>query len=255
MKWYLKVWRQYADFSGRARRTEYWMFYLLNVLFTAGTLILGYALALALGSMEMIIAVTVLIAIYYLAIFIPNLAVLVRRLHDIGKGGGWIFISLIPLIGTIWLLILLFTEGEHGENRFGPNPKLTDDSAPRNRYEPTNSSPPQNEHNHRETRPVAPIAQQEQITVGRDYACDIRVDDQYEDVSRNHATLRKEGSVITFEDHSTNGTHINGRILHHSKQPVQYGDQIVLGRKYMLSWNDIGKYFPNLGRSRDTQRK
>ena len=54
-----------------------------------------------------------------LALLIPSLAVTVRRLHDIGKGGGWIFISLIPFIGAIWLLILLIMQGELDENRFG----------------------------------------------------------------------------------------------------------------------------------------
>ena len=61
--------------------------------------------------------------LYTLAIIIPSLAVAVRRLHDTGKSGWWIFISLIPLIGGIWLLVLLVTDSQPGENQYGPSPK------------------------------------------------------------------------------------------------------------------------------------
>lgn len=61
--------------------------------------------------------------VYALATFIPGLAVLVRRLHDVDKSGWWFFISLIPIVGAIWLLILLFTEGTPGTNQYGVNPK------------------------------------------------------------------------------------------------------------------------------------
>jgi len=65
--------------------------------------------------------------LYSLAVFLPSLGVLVRRLHDVGKSGWFFLIVLIPLIGAIWLLILLFRDGEQGENKWGPNPK--DDSS------------------------------------------------------------------------------------------------------------------------------
>lgn len=55
--------------------------------------------------------------------FIPSLAVLVRRLHDVGKSGWFYFIVLIPLVGAIWLLVLFCTDGDQGENKWGPNPK------------------------------------------------------------------------------------------------------------------------------------
>ena len=61
--------------------------------------------------------------LYTLAVLIPGLAVLVRRLHDVGKSGWWFFIELIPLIGGIWLLLLLVTDSNPGENKYGPNPK------------------------------------------------------------------------------------------------------------------------------------
>jgi uncharacterized membrane protein YhaH (DUF805 family) len=113
MYWYLKVWKQYADFSGRARRQEYWMFFLFNSIFAAVLYLLG-----GLWS-----GFSVLYILYTLAVFIPGLAVLVRRLHDIGKSGGWFFIVFVPIIGFIWLLVLLVTEGNADDNQYGKDPK------------------------------------------------------------------------------------------------------------------------------------
>jgi uncharacterized membrane protein YhaH (DUF805 family) len=113
MNWYLKVLKQYVDFSGRARRTEYWMFVLFNIIVSGIAYVLDYALGF----------VGVISGLYSLAILLPSLAVVVRRLHDVGKGGGWIFISCVPVIGWVWLLVLLFTDSEVDDNRFGPNPK------------------------------------------------------------------------------------------------------------------------------------
>ena len=113
MNWYLKVLKQYADFSGRARRKEYWMFVLFNVIFTFVAMLLDFLFGLPF----------IFTIIYTLALLIPSLAVLVRRLHDIGKSGWWYFISLIPLIGSIWLIVLLATDSQPGENEYGPNPK------------------------------------------------------------------------------------------------------------------------------------
>ena len=92
MNWYAKCWKQYADFSGRARRTEYWMFALVNF---------GIALLL-----ELILGFTFLYFltyVYSLAIFIPSLAVCVRRLHDIGRSGWWYLIGLVPVVG--WIIL------------------------------------------------------------------------------------------------------------------------------------------------------
>jgi uncharacterized membrane protein YhaH (DUF805 family) len=68
----------------------------------------------------------VIYIIYMLAVIIPSLAVMVRRLHDIGKSGGWFFISFIPIVGAIWLLILLCKEGQVEDNQYGVNPKLSE---------------------------------------------------------------------------------------------------------------------------------
>ena len=121
MKWYLKVVRDnYANFSGRARRQEYWMFVLFNMIFAFLTAFVGGLLGVMFNAPELGMA---LYGIYLLAIIIPSIAVLVRRLHDIGKIGAWFFISFVPFIGGIWLLILMCTEGERIENQYGVDPK------------------------------------------------------------------------------------------------------------------------------------
>jgi uncharacterized membrane protein YhaH (DUF805 family) len=118
MSWYLMVLKKYAVFNGRARRKEYWMFFLFN-----------FIVALVLGLIEWIIGMVVdsstnvLSGIYGLAVLVPSLAVSVRRLHDTSRSGFWLFISLVPLIGSIVLLIFMIIDGQHGENKYGPNPK------------------------------------------------------------------------------------------------------------------------------------
>lgn len=120
MNYYLKVLRQYVDFKGRARRAEYWNFVLINVIISiALTLIDIYALGIDPFAGE----TGILSNLYSLAVFLPSLSVLVRRLHDVGKSGWFFLIVLIPFIGAIWLLILFFRDGEQGENKWGPNPK------------------------------------------------------------------------------------------------------------------------------------
>ncbi len=119
MNWYLKVMKQYADFNGRARRKEYWMFVLFNIIFASVAIILDNLFGIAMKG----IGYGPLYGLYLLAIIIPSIAVGVRRLHDIGKSGWMMLISFIPLIGVIWLLVLFVTDGNPGENEYGPNPK------------------------------------------------------------------------------------------------------------------------------------
>jgi len=128
MKWYLKVWQQYADFSGRARRTEYWMFFLFNFIIVMLFYMAIGAFALNSNGGGLLYGVMFLLVIYALAMFIPALAVEVRRLHDMGKSGWWIFIAFIPLIGSIWLLVLLCMDSQPGSNEWGKNPKEVDDN-------------------------------------------------------------------------------------------------------------------------------
>lgn len=119
MDWYLKVLKQYANFKGRARRKEYWMFALFNFIFALAAMLLDNLFGITLGE----IPYGPIYMLYGLAVFIPGLAVLVRRLHDAGKSGWWFLIALIPIIGSIWLLILLIKDSEAGSNKWGPNPK------------------------------------------------------------------------------------------------------------------------------------
>ena len=123
MNWYLKVLKQYADFNGRARRKEYWMFVLFNIIFAIVAVILDNILGIAIEG----IGYGPLYGLYTLAVLIPGLAVAVRRLHDIGKSGWMILIALIPLVGGIWLLVLLVTDSNPGENQYGQNPKEISD--------------------------------------------------------------------------------------------------------------------------------
>ena len=119
MNYFLKVLKQYADFNGRARRKEYWTFVLFNVLFSVVAVILDNFSGLAMDGL----GYGPIYGIYTLAVLVPALAVAVRRLHDTGKSGWMLLIALIPLIGGIWLLVLLFTDSTPGVNAFGPNPK------------------------------------------------------------------------------------------------------------------------------------
>ena len=119
MNYYLAALKKYAEFSGRARRSEYWFFALFNVIF----IIVAMGLDNLLGLTIMDLPYGFFYFAYALAMFIPGLAVFVRRMHDIGKSGWWYFIALIPIIGAIWLLVLCLTEGTLGDNEYGPDPK------------------------------------------------------------------------------------------------------------------------------------
>lgn len=119
MNWYLKVLQQYTDFNGRARRTEYWMYTLFNLIFTIIAMFLDNVLGMTIEST----GYGPLYILYGLVVFVPGLAVAVRRLHDVGKSGWMMLVVLIPIAGPIWLLVLLVTDGESGENEYGTNPK------------------------------------------------------------------------------------------------------------------------------------
>lgn len=92
------------------------MYTLFNFIITAVLQILYFATKSSI--------VEIIFGIYSLAVLIPSLAVLVRRLHDTNRSGGWFFISFVPLVGAIILLVFTCTKGNHGDNRFGPDPKL-----------------------------------------------------------------------------------------------------------------------------------
>jgi uncharacterized membrane protein YhaH (DUF805 family) len=127
MNYYLNVLKNYAIFSGRATRSEYWFFVLFNVIFSLTAMMLDRAFGTTFSFNTMSGPISLGYGYFYLlyifAVFIPGLAVLVRRLHDVGKSGWFMFIILIPLVGFIWLLILLFTDSIPSMNKYGLNPK------------------------------------------------------------------------------------------------------------------------------------
>ncbi|MEP0264097.1 DUF805 domain-containing protein [Dokdonia sp.] len=108
MNWYVKVLKQYADFNGRARRKEYWMFFLFQIIITNVLTYGGIAADLSI--------LPIISMVYAIATLIPGIAVAVRRMHDVGKSGWYI---LIP----IYNIILACTDSEPGDNQYGPNPK------------------------------------------------------------------------------------------------------------------------------------
>ncbi|MFC8277987.1 DUF805 domain-containing protein [Streptomyces sp. NPDC057271] len=114
MNWYLDVLKKYAVFTGRARRQEYWMYMLFNVIAYVVLAILDAVLTTA----------PLLTAIYALGVFLPTLGVTIRRLHDTGRSGWMILLGLIPLVGGIILIVFYATEGNQTDNAYGPNPKL-----------------------------------------------------------------------------------------------------------------------------------
>lgn len=157
MKWFIKCLKQYADFKGRARRKEYWWFVVFQFIFTLILLIpflvQVFSLEPGLSEYEAILRMyqspfVWLYVIFYVAMFLPGLAVCVRRLHDIGRSGWWVLFlysgSILNMIcrmimGTYFLaslmisllaiaigvigLVWTFTDSQPGENQWGPNPK------------------------------------------------------------------------------------------------------------------------------------
>ena len=122
MNWYLQALKKYADFSGRARRKEYWFFVLFNIIISVVLTVCDVFM----GTYSAAASIGILTGIYTLAVLIPGIAVTVRRLHDTGRSGWWILIILVPLIGAIVLLIFMLIDSQAGTNAYGPSPKTGD---------------------------------------------------------------------------------------------------------------------------------
>jgi uncharacterized membrane protein YhaH (DUF805 family) len=127
MDWMLMPLRRYAEFSGRSRRKEYWMFWLLNMLiglFVGLVFLVGYYADMSQTEMDTWLMPVVYVAgLWSLATLIPGLAVTIRRLHDTDRSGWSILFGLIPLIGGLILLYFYLQDGTEGPNRFGTDPK------------------------------------------------------------------------------------------------------------------------------------
>ena len=122
MNWYIKVLQNYANFSGRARRKEFWFFVLFNAIFTFAAAVIDNVLGITFDEL----AYGPIYCLYGLAMFIPGIAVSVRRLHDIGKSGWYFLLSFIPCVGGIILLVFDLTAGDPYENEYGPDPKASE---------------------------------------------------------------------------------------------------------------------------------
>ncbi|GAB3257353.1 DUF805 domain-containing protein [Kineosporia babensis] len=118
--------RKYAKFSGRARRSEYWWFCLASILINAvATIVLALGLVAGQEFPAAIVVAGIIYAVVYFGLILPSLAVAVRRLHDIGRTGWWMLLSLVPF-GALVLIVFAVLEGEQGTNKWGPNPKNAD---------------------------------------------------------------------------------------------------------------------------------
>lgn len=111
--------RKYAVFQGRARRAEYWLFYLLVIVIAV---ILGAADGVT-GTVSPQAGLGLLSGIFSLAILVPSLALSFRRLHDTNRSAWWLLIALIPLIGGLVLFVFTCLPGTKGPNRYGDDPK------------------------------------------------------------------------------------------------------------------------------------
>jgi uncharacterized membrane protein YhaH (DUF805 family) len=124
IEWYKKVvFDNYANFSGRARRSEYWYFILMQIIIMIVAGIIDNMIGLDFGT----ISNSPIYSLYILATTLPGFALAVRRMHDLGKSGWFLLVFLIPFIGGLWLLILLCSEGEQGTNQYGVDPKNPQD--------------------------------------------------------------------------------------------------------------------------------
>ncbi len=121
--WWKKVFiKNYANFNGRARRAEYWYYSLANFILIVCLGVLSSFGGEFFGE-EIFSWVGLVLVVFYLSLVIPTLAVIVRRLHDINKSGWSFFIYFIPFVGTIILLVWLFTDGNRFANNYGYDPK------------------------------------------------------------------------------------------------------------------------------------
>lgn len=121
MSWYIQAIKNYVNFSGRARRKEFWMFFLFNMIFSMIAAIIDRLIGLNFVLMGRNMGIISLL--YSIFVFIPGLSMSFRRLHDIDKSAGWMFIALVPIVGAIVLLVFEVMPGTVGTNRYGEDPK------------------------------------------------------------------------------------------------------------------------------------
>lgn len=123
MNYYFACMKKYATFKGRARRSEFWYFYLTNLFIIASLYLIGGLIIDRTQSMAMVTFFDALNLTYRIFILTPIISVSVRRLHDVDKSGWLYALNLIPVIGFFILIVNYCKDGTPGENRFGQSPK------------------------------------------------------------------------------------------------------------------------------------
>jgi uncharacterized membrane protein YhaH (DUF805 family) len=118
MNWYIGVLKQYAVFSGRSRRKEYWFFFLFNLIISIVLGVVDEVFGLGIGE-----GFGLLGLLYMLAVLLPGIGVSIRRLHDTGRSGWWLLLAFVPIIGAIVLLVFMLLDSQPEPNEYGPNPK------------------------------------------------------------------------------------------------------------------------------------
>lgn len=255
---------KYFGFSGRARRSEYWLFSLFGLLMPIGFVLVGLLLgaltqdpAIALG------IISVLDGLFALYMIVPSLAVTCRRLHDVGKSGAYILIDLVPVVGPILLLIWMLQDSDPGDNQYGPYPKQIRDYYPAPSQgtasgsrgpvlpDPVSLPAPTNEGENPTVSiqqgqmriltglmrgATIPLPDGEQLWLGRDAKqCAVVLDQGYQKVSRAHCCVsyHADGNRAGYYvmDNSSNGTFYSNmqRLQRGVKTYIPAGTEVLLG--------------------------
>lgn len=220
------VFTNYARFEGRARRSEFWYFQLFQFIVLFGLILFSFTGFLA-----------VLLPIFLLGSFIPNLAVSWRRFHDVGRSGWWYFIIYVPVVGLILMIIWLTQDSQPGNNQYGPNPKGIGSAGAYGRYTggSAGSLPGQG---HLAVQCVAgPLQGQtypirgNEIVFGRESLCAVRMPEGTPGISRRHACIRwQQGMPMLIDLGSSYGTYLaDGKQL-----PPNYPEPVAAGTRFYL---------------------
>ncbi len=219
------VFCNYAKFEGRARRSEFWYFQLFQ-----------YTVFFVLGIFSVTGILAVLIPVYMLASFIPNLAVSWRRLHDVGRSGLWYFIFCVPVVGIILMIIWMSQDSQPGNNQYGPNPKGIGNKRAYGGYpEGAGAIPGQG---HLAVQCIAGSLQGQtypirgnEIVFGRESICAVRMPEGTPGISRRHACIRyQQGMPMLIDLGSSYGTYLaDGKQL-----PPNYPEPVAAGIRFYL---------------------
>ena len=203
--------KNYANFSGRARRSEYWYLVLFFALISLLCVVPG---------------LFPLVVLFWLAAMIPLMSCSVRRLHDTGRGGMYLLLALLPIPGAIVLIVWCCQDGDPGANRYGPSPKLSrgggmPSDGPAQLYVQCLSGPLQGQ--------MYPV--RSRLVFGRNQSCNVRMPDGTPGLSGMHCALRATRDGAMLEDlNSTHGTFFaDGRRL-----PPNYPEPIAVGMRFYL---------------------